>query len=172
MKLKGKDLPSVLEVRGEVFMPLASFEELNRRQAEAELRLFANPRNAAAGALRQIDPAITASRQLSLFCYQPGAKQGGPRLRTHHETLEWLAAMGFPVNPHIERLEDLEAADRFCRQMEENRHSLGYEIDGAVVKVDSIAQREEMGSTSHAPGGRSRTSSRPKRRRRCSTTSR
>jgi DNA ligase (NAD+) len=151
VKLKGKDLPSVLEVRGEVFMPLASFEELNRRQEEAELRLFANPRNAAAGALRQIDPAITASRQLSLFCYQPGAKQGGPRLRTHHETLEWLTGMGFPVNPHIERLEDLEAADRFCRKMEENRHSLGYEIDGAVVKVDSIAQREEMGSTSRAP---------------------
>ena len=69
----------MLEVRGEVFMPLASFEELNRRQGEAELRLFANPRNAAAGALRQIDPAVTASRQLSLFCYQPGAKEGGPR---------------------------------------------------------------------------------------------
>ena len=90
-------------------MPLASFEELNRRQGEAELRLFANPRNAAAGALRQIDPAITASRQLSLYCYQPGAKTDGPRLRTHHETLEWLEPLGFPVNPHIERLEDLDA---------------------------------------------------------------
>ncbi|MGZ4798959.1 MAG: NAD-dependent DNA ligase LigA [Acidimicrobiia bacterium] len=150
-RMTGKDLPAVLEVRGEVFMPLASFEELNRRQGEAGLRLFANPRNAAAGALRQIDPAITASRQLSLFCYQPGAKQGGPRLRTHHETLRWLEQLGFPVNPHIEQLADLEAVYAFCRSMEEQRHSFGYEIDGAVVKVDSIAQREEMGSTSRAP---------------------
>jgi DNA ligase (NAD+) len=150
-RLKGKDLPSVVEVRGEVFMPLSSFEELNRRQGEAELRLFANPRNAAAGALRQIDPAITASRQLSLFCYQPGAKEGGPRLRTHHETLDWLRALGFPVNPHIEQLPDLDAVYRFCTSMEEQRHSLGYEIDGAVVKVDSIPQREEMGATSRAP---------------------
>ncbi len=150
-RFTGKDLPSQLEVRGEVFMPLASFEELNRRQEEAELRLFANPRNAAAGALRQIDPAVTASRQLALFCYQPGAKKGGPRLRTHHQTLEWLQALGFPVNPHIEQLADLESVFRFCTQMEENRHSLGYEIDGAVVKVDSIAQREEMGTTSRAP---------------------
>ena len=150
-RLRGKDHPSVLEVRGEVFMPLRSFEELNRRQEEAELRLFANPRNAAAGALRQINPTVTASRQLSLFCYQPGAKTGGPRLRTHHETLEWLVQLGFPVNPHIEQLEDLDAVYRFCRRMEEQRHSLGYEIDGAVVKVDSIAQREEMGTTSRAP---------------------
>ncbi len=150
-RLKGKDLPETLEVRGEVFMPLASFEELNRRQGEAELRLFANPRNAAAGALRQIDPAVTASRQLSIFCYQPGQKQGGPRLRTHHETLEWLTGLGFPVNPHIERLDDLAAVHRFCTGMEDRRHSLGYEIDGAVVKVDSLAQRDEMGTTSRAP---------------------
>jgi DNA ligase (NAD+) len=150
-RMRGKDHPSQLEVRGEVFMPLTSFEELNRRQEEAELRLFANPRNAAAGALRQIDPAVTASRQLSLFCYQPGAKTGGPRLRTHHETLEWLTGLGFPVNPHIEQLADLDAVYGFCRGMEEQRHSLGYEIDGAVVKVDSIAQREEMGTTSRAP---------------------
>ena len=128
-RLQGKGLPSVLEVRGEVFMPLASFEELNRRQEEAELRLFANPRNAAAGALRQIDPTVTASRQLALFCYQPGEKRGGPRLRTHHQTLEWLREIGFPVNPHIERLEDLDSVYRFCTQMEEHRHSLGYEID-------------------------------------------
>jgi DNA ligase (NAD+) len=150
-QLRGKNLPTVLEVRGEVFMPLRSFEELNRRQGEAELRLFANPRNAAAGALRQIDPAITASRQLSLYCYQPGAKEGGPRLRTHHETLEWLGGLGFPVNPHIEWLDDLDAVFSFCTRMEEQRHSLGYEIDGAVVKVDSLAQRDEMGSTSRAP---------------------
>ena len=150
-KLTGKTPPATLEVRGEVFRPRASFEELNRRQGEAEQRLFVNPRNAAAGALRQIDPAITASRQLSIFCYQPGKKDGGPRLRTHHETLEWLTGLGFPVNPHIEQLDDLSAVHRFCTSMEEQRHSLGYEIDGAVVKVDSLAQRDEMGATSRAP---------------------
>ncbi len=101
--------------------------------------------------LRQIDPAITASRQLSLYCYQPGAKEGGPRLRTHHETLRWLEQLGFPVNPHIEQLPDLDAVFSFCTSMEEQRHSLGYEIDGAVVKVDDLGQRDEMGSTSRAP---------------------
>src|SRR4029077_18554978 len=132
-----KKPPKVLEVRGEVFMSLTSFEELNRRQGEADERLFANPRNAAGGCWRQMDPSITASRALSLFCYQPGAMEGGPRLRTHHETLEWLAELGFPVNPHIEHLADIDAIHDFCVRTEEHRHSFGYEIDGAVVKVDS-----------------------------------
>ncbi len=150
-KLRGRAHPEVLEVRGEVFMSLDAFAELNRRQAEREDRLFANPRNAAAGSLRQIDPTVTASRRLSLFCYQPGAVEGGPRLRSHHETLAWLADLGFPVNPHIEELTDVESVHAFCARMEEQRHALGYEIDGAVVKVDSLAQRAEMGSTSRAP---------------------
>ena len=150
-KLRGRAHPEVLEVRGEVFMSLDAFAELNRRQAEREDRLFANPRNAAAGSLRQIDPTVTASRRLSLFCYQPGAVEGGPRLRSHHETLAWLEDLGFPVNPHIEELTDVESVHAFCARMEEQRHALGYEIDGAVVKVDSLAQRAEMGSTSRAP---------------------
>jgi DNA ligase (NAD+) len=150
-RLKGRKPPNVLEVRGEVFMPLASFEELNRRQGEAGERLFANPRNAGAGSLRQLDPEVTASRHLSLFCYQPGACEGGPRLRTHHETLDWLAGLGFPVNPHIEQLGDIEAVHKFCIRMEEQRHSFGYEIDGAVIKVDDLGQRDEMGATSRAP---------------------
>jgi DNA ligase (NAD+) len=150
-KLEGKSPPNVLEVRGEVFMPLASFEELNRRQGEAGERLFANPRNAGAGSLRQLDPAVTASRQLSLYCYQQGAVEGGPRLRTHHETLAWLTSLGFPVNPHIEPLADLDAVYDFCVRMEEQRHSFGYEIDGAVIKVDDLGQRDEMGTTSRAP---------------------
>ena len=149
--LVGKRVPGTLEVRGEVFMPLASFAELNRRQAEREDRLFANPRNAAAGSLRQIDSAVTASRNLSLYCYQPGAVEGGPRLASHHETLDWLRELGLPVNPRIEALNDLDAVHGFCTRMEEQRHSLGYEIDGAVVKVDAIAQRNEMGRTSRAP---------------------
>jgi DNA ligase (NAD+) len=150
-RLDGARLPDVLEVRGEVFMPLASFEELNRRQAEAEQRLFANPRNAAAGSLRQLDPGVTASRNLSIFCYQLGAQDGGPRLRSHQEMLAWLRELGFPVNPEIRALADLDAVSEFCARMESERHSFGYEIDGAVVKVDDLGQREEMGTTSRAP---------------------
>ena len=85
-------------------MPLASFEELNRRQGEAGDRLFANPRNAAAGSLRQKDPRITASRDLAFDAYQLGVQEGGPALRSHHETLEWLRDLGLPVNEHIEQL--------------------------------------------------------------------
>lgn len=150
-RLTGKGLPSVLEVRGEVFMPLASFEELNRRQAEAGQRLFANPRNAAAGSLRQLDPSITASRNLSMFCYAIGANDGGPRLRTHQELLDWLGKLGLPVNPEIRPLPSMDEVYEFCARMEEQRHSFGYEIDGAVIKVDDLGQREEMGTTSRAP---------------------
>src|SRR4051794_38624589 len=144
-------VPRRLEVRGEVFMPLASFEELNRRQGEAGDRLFANPRNAAAGSLRQKDPRITASRDLTFNAYQLGVKDGGPALRSHHETLGWLRDLGLPVNEHIEQLESLDDVYQFCERIEANRHSFGYEIDGAVVKVDDLAQRTEMGFTSRAP---------------------
>jgi DNA ligase (NAD+) len=154
-KLKGEALPGRLpdrlEVRGEVFMPLAAFEELNRRQGEAGGRLFANPRNAAAGSLRQKDPSITASRDLDIFCYQPGVKEGGPRLRTHWETLDWLRDLGFPVNRRIERFEALDQVYEFSESMLEHRHDLGYEVDGVVVKVDDLGQREELGATSKAP---------------------
>jgi len=150
-RLSGSEVPSRLEVRGEIFMPWSSFEELNRRQGEAEERLFANPRNAAAGSLRQKDPRVTASRDLDFFAYQLGVQDGGPRLRSHHETLEWLGALGLPVNPKIERLADFEAIVGFCARAEEMRHSLGYEVDGAVIKVDDLAQRDEMGATSRAP---------------------
>lgn len=150
-RLRGPDVPELLEVRGEVFMPLASFEELNRRQADAGERLFVNARNAAAGSLRQKDPSVTAGRDLRVFCYQLGALEGGPVLRTHRETLDWLAALGFPVNPHIAAFDDIGAVAAFCEEMERKRHSLGYDIDGVVVKVDDLAQRAELGATSRAP---------------------
>jgi DNA ligase (NAD+) len=150
-QLKGTDLPQRLEVRGEVFMPIKAFEALNRRQEEAEGRLFANPRNAAAGSLRQKDPRITAQRALEIFCYQPGVKEGGPRLRTHTETLDWLRDLGFPVNDRITRYESLDDVYTFCARMLELRHDLDYEIDGVVVKVDDLGQREELGATSKAP---------------------
>ena len=150
-RLHGGAVPARLEVRGEVFMPLASFEELNRRQGDAGERLFANPRNAAAGSLRQKDPRVTASRDLAFDAYQLGVQDGGPALRSHHETLEWLRELGLPVNDHIEQLGSIDAVYDFCERIEANRHSFGYEIDGAVVKVDDLAQRNELGFTSHAP---------------------
>lgn len=143
--------PQVLEVRGEVYMPVPAFEELNRRQAEAGLRLFANPRNSAAGSLRQKDPRITASRELAMWCYHLGEVVGGPELTTHHETLEFLAALGLPVNPEIRVVDDLEGVYAFSEGWQERRHDLPYEIDGAVAKVDDLAQRNLLGVTSKAP---------------------
>jgi DNA ligase (NAD+) len=150
-RLDGTDLPPRMEVRGEVFMALEAFEALNRRQGEAGERLFANPRNAAAGSLRQKDPRVTASRALSFFAYQIEVSDGAPPCASHHEMLRWTRDRGLPVNPHIEELPTIDAVADFCARMEQHRHSLGYEIDGAVIKVDDLAQRLEMGSTSKAP---------------------
>lgn len=150
-RLRGKRVPEQLEVRGEVFMPLAAFEELNRRQGAAGERLFTNARNAAAGSLRQKDASVTASRDLSLFCYELGAVTGGPRLRTHEDTLAWLRELGFPVNPEIQAFDDLDGVFEFSERMEAQRHALGYDIDGVVAKVDDLGQRAEMGTTSRAP---------------------
>jgi DNA ligase (NAD+) len=145
------DVPSVVEVRGEVYMPLSSFEALNRRQEDIGGRRFANPRNAAAGSLRQKDPRVTASRDLSIFTYQLGALRGGPPFRTHEETLEAIASWGLPVNPEIRTLGTLDEVYDYCRHWLEHRHDLSYEIDGAVVKVDDLATRDELGATSKAP---------------------
>ncbi|MFM8304388.1 MAG: NAD-dependent DNA ligase LigA, partial [Actinomycetota bacterium] len=150
-RLDGKALPARMEVRGEVFMSLEAFAALNRRQGDAGERLFANPRNAAAGSLRQKDPRVTASRSLSFFAYQVEVTEGAAPGASHHETLGWMRALGLPVNPHIEELATIDAVADFCERMEEQRHSLGYEIDGAVVKVDDLGQRAEMGFTSKAP---------------------
>jgi DNA ligase (NAD+) len=143
--------PSVLEVRGEVYMPISAFEELNRRQAKEDAKVFVNPRNAAAGSLRQKDAGITAQRDLSFWAYQLGATEGGPAFRAHHESLDWLRQRGFPVNPEIRRLQGLDAVHDFCKHWLEHRHDLDYAIDGVVVKVDDLAQRVELGSTSKAP---------------------
>ena len=143
--------PDVLEVRGEVYMPVEAFEELNRRQEEAGQRRFVNPRNSAAGSLRQKDPSITASRELAFWAYQLGEVVGGPELTSHHQTLELLRDLGLPINPEVRVLDSLDAVESLCRRWEEHRHDLGYEIDGVVVKVDDLAQREALGFTSKAP---------------------
>lgn len=143
--------PSVLEVRGEVYMGRAAFDALNERQAAAGERLFVNPRNSAAGSLRQKDASITADRELSMWCYQLGEVQGGPRFRRHRETLEFLADLGLPVNPEVTLVPTLAEVHAYCRRWEHGRHDLDYEIDGVVVKVDDLGRRGELGSTSRAP---------------------
>ena len=146
-----KTAPAVLEVRGEVYMPISAFEELNRRQLAEGGRVFSNPRNSGAGSLRQKDPAITASRELSFWAYQLGAMEGGPTFTEHSQTLAWLREEGFPVNPNIATLHGLGEVDEYCHHWLEHRHDLDYEIDGVVVKVDNLAQRRELGATSKAP---------------------
>ncbi|MEP7047316.1 MAG: NAD-dependent DNA ligase LigA [Ilumatobacteraceae bacterium] len=143
--------PEVVEVRGEVYMPLASFEALNARAAAAGQPLFANPRNAGAGSLRQKDPRVTASRELSFWCYQLGEVTGGPEFASHHETLEFLGQLGFPVNPEVRVVDDLAGVYEFAGHWRDHRHDLPYEIDGAVAKVDLLAQRQLLGFTSRAP---------------------
>ena len=143
--------PSVLEVRGEIYMPLSSFEALNQRAAAAGQPRFANPRNAAAGSLRQKDPRKTARRQLSMWAYQLGEVVGGPTFSSHHETFEFLKTLGFPVNPEVRIVDGLDEVYEFCRHWQDHRHDLAYEIDGAVAKVDDLAQREILGFTSRAP---------------------
>ncbi|MDP9464182.1 MAG: NAD-dependent DNA ligase LigA [Actinomycetota bacterium] len=143
--------PDVVEVRGEVYMPIASFEALNERAALAGQPRFANPRNAGAGSLRQKDSRVTASRELSFWCYQLGEVVGGPEFTSHHQTLEFLDDLGFPVNPEVRVVEDLAAVYEFAGHWQEHRHDLAYEIDGAVAKVDDLAHRELLGFTSRAP---------------------
>jgi len=146
-----KGAPRILEVRGEIYMALSAFERLNQGQVEKGERLFVNPRNAAAGALRQKDAAVTAHRELALWSYQLGEIEGGPEFRTHVETLDFLRDLGFPVNPEIRPMEGFGAVAAYCHHWQEHRHDLDYEIDGAVVKVDDLAIREAVGSTSKAP---------------------
>jgi DNA ligase (NAD+) len=144
-------VPDVVEVRGEIYMPIPAFDELNKRQVESGARVFINPRNAAAGSLRQKDSGITAGRELGFWSYQLGAVEGGPEFGHHTETLDWMRSAGFPVNPHISLVHGLEEVDEYCRDWLARRHSLSYEIDGTVIKVDDLAQRRELGSTSRAP---------------------
>ena len=132
-------------------MTVGAFEELNARQGGSGGRTFINPRNAAAGSLRQKDPGVTASRDLSFCAYQFGEVIGGPPFRYHHETLDWLRQLGFPVSPHVRTVGSLEEVDRYCQTWLGQRHSIDFEIDGVVVKVDDLAQRRELGATSKAP---------------------
>ena len=144
-------VPDVVEVRGEVYMSTAVFDDLNEEYQAAGERPLVNPRNAAAGSLRQKDPAATARRRLSFWAYQLGQVVGGPDFATHSDTLAFIESIGFPVNPEIRAFDSIDAVAAHCLDREEHRHDLGYEIDGVVVKVDDLAQRERLGFTSRAP---------------------
>ncbi len=147
----GADVPDLLEVRGEVYMPVEAFGKLNRELAEAGMRIFANPRNAAAGSLRQKDPRVTAGRNLAFICHGVGAIVGGARMARYSEQMELLARLGFRVMSEARLFPDLERVYRFCRGWEKHRHDVAFEVDGVVVKVDQLNQREELGYTSKSP---------------------
>ena len=140
-----------VEVRGEVYMTDAAFTELNRVQEAAGDRAFVNPRNAAAGAVRQRDPSITAARKLSLWIYQIGYLERALRFRSHTESLEWLRAAGFPVNPASEHVADMAGVEAYVARIQARRHDLGYQTDGVVIKVDSLAEQAELGFTAKSP---------------------
>ena len=150
LRVETQSAPALLEVRGEVFISKDDFKKLNKQQEENDKPVFANPRNAAAGSLRQLDSGITATRPLSIFCYQAGVVEG-TTFETHSEFLAALQNWGFPVNPEIKILNGIEEAITFHSNLKSHRNSLPYEIDGSVIKVNNYALREELGVRSRSP---------------------
>jgi DNA ligase (NAD+) len=149
-RLEGRGVPAVCEVRGEVYMTKAAFLELNRKQAEAGKQLYVNPRNTAAGSLRQLDPAITASRPLGFFAYSWGEMSAMPA-DTQSGMVRWFASCGFKTNPLATVAHSLEALLKFHREIEAQRATLDYDIDGVVYKVDRIDWQERLGFVSRNP---------------------
>src|SRR5256714_6846865 len=147
----GEASPDLLEVRGEVYMPLAGFREANERLVQQEKPTWPNPRNAAAGSLRQKNSSITAQRPLSIWVYGTGHREGVDHLTSHWETLQWLRERGFRTNPYAERVESIEDVGAACREWEVRRTELDYEIDGIVVKVDSFDQQRRLGALHERP---------------------
>jgi DNA ligase (NAD+) len=144
------DAPKLVEVRGEVYLPIAAFAEFNARRAEAGEPTFANPRNAAAGSIRQLDPQVAAERPLSIWCYGIGAAEGLD-LATHFDEIEWLRERGFKVNPDTERHQEIDEVVERCRWWEGRRDELDYEIDGVVVKVNERGFWRELGVVGREP---------------------
>ena len=144
--------PAVLEVRGEVYLPRSAFATLNEQRAEAGEPTFANPRNAAAGSIRQLDPQVAASRPLSIWCYGVG-EVDGLELATHFQWLEWLGAHGFKVSPDVTLHSELDPLVAACRAWEERREQLDFETDGAVVKVNQLELQRVLGVVGREPRG-------------------
>jgi len=149
-KLRADRPPSVIEVRGEMYLSVKGFGQLNEQLLEAGQRAFANPRNAAAGSLRQKDPKVTASRPLSMWVHSFGAAEG-IGFDSHLGFLEWASEVGLPVPSTTEPQDSIEGVKGFLGRWEKRRHSVDWEIDGAVIKVDQVDLQRELGATSHAP---------------------
>ncbi|NLE21819.1 MAG: NAD-dependent DNA ligase LigA [Actinobacteria bacterium] len=150
LRLLTREPPPVVEARGEVYLPLAAFRRLNEQRIAAGLPAFVNPRNSAAGSIRQLDPRLAAARPLDVWCYGIGYSEGLD-LQDHTGALEWLRAAGFKVNPDIVTVEGIEQVAAAARSWEERRADLDYDIDGAVVKVDAFALQRALGSVAHDP---------------------
>lgn len=151
LRLIGKDYPPVLEVRGEVYMNKKGFKELNERQEKKEGKTFANPRNAAAGSLRQLDPRITAERPLEIYCYGVGRVEGSELPDRHSNILKQLKKWGLRISPDIKVVQGWGGCIEYYNKMQERREELPYEIDGVVYKVNSIALQQELGFVARAP---------------------
>lgn len=151
LRLHGDNIPRRVEVRGEVFMPQAGFEQLNEEARRKGGKVFANPRNAAAGSLRQLDPRITAKRPLTFFCYGVGLLDGGELPRSHIQRLMQFKAWGLPVSNRVKLCTGSDQVIAFYRQVEQDRASLGFDIDGVVIKVDSLDLQEQLGFVARAP---------------------
>ncbi|MFP2515408.1 NAD-dependent DNA ligase LigA [Buttiauxella agrestis] len=151
LKLRGENIPRRLEVRGEVFLPQAGFEKINEEARRTGGKIFANPRNAAAGSLRQLDPRITAKRPLTFFCYGVGVLEGGELPASHHGRLQQFKEWGLPVSDRIRLCNTAEEVLAFYHQVEAERPTLGFDIDGVVIKVDSLALQETLGFVARAP---------------------
>lgn len=151
LRLHGDNIPARLEVRGEVFMPQPGFEAMNDEARRTGGKVFANPRNAAAGSLRQLDPRITAKRPLTFFCYGVGLLEGGELPRSHIARLQQFKAWGLPVSDRVRLCTGSDEVLAFYRQVEADRPSLGFDIDGVVVKIDSLDIQETLGFVARAP---------------------
>jgi len=147
---RGETVPAVVEVRGEVYLSLAGFERLNETRAAAGQSTFANPRNAAAGSIRQLDPAVAAARPLDIWCYQLGHREG-LEVRSHWQSLEWLRDQGFRVNPAAARHDSIEQVVAECEAWADKRATVDYDIDGVVVKIDEFALQRDLGEVAHDP---------------------
>ena len=151
LKLHGDNIPQRLEVRGEVFLPQAGFEKINEEARRTGGKVFANPRNAAAGSLRQLDPRITAKRPLTFFCYGVGVLEGGELPRSHSARLQQFKFWGLPVSERVKLCHSPEEVLTYYRKVEEDRPNLGFDIDGVVIKVDSLDLQEQLGFVARAP---------------------
>lgn len=151
LKLRGRHWPQRLEVRGEIYMPQTGFDQLNEKARNAGEKTFVNPRNAAAGSLRQLDPSITAKRPLLFCAYSTGITEGGELPSSHYETLLTLKEWGFPINPEMQRVSGIQGCIDYYTQLEGKRASLGYDIDGIVFKVDQRELQQQLGFVSRAP---------------------